>query len=430
MLDVEKFVAGLHDYIGKAIAPLMTRIKALEERPAPAVGKDVDHELVKAMVAAAIAGMPKPRDGKDAEPAEIIRAVKEALEAMPKPADGRSVTVEELAPMVAEQVRAAVAALPVPKDGRSIDSAEVERLVQDAVERMPKPKDGKSLTTEDVAPMLRDLVAAAVASVPAPEPKEVDAELLRSTVQEAVANAIAQMPVPKDGKDADPEMIAQLVKDAVAALPPARDGKDADPAEIAAMVARSVAEMPKPKDGDPGKDADPEVVRTMVADAVGAIPKPLDGKSVTLEDVRPLFDAAFAGWALDFERRAADVLQRAIDKMPAPKDGSDGFGLDDLQIEDDGDGVVTLRFVRGELVKEHKVRLPRFKDCGVFREGVEFLKGDGVTWAGSFFIAQKDAPAGKPGESDDWRLAVKRGRDGKGGGEPAKRQPPGPVRLK
>ena len=44
-----------------------------------------------------------------------------------------------------------------------------------------------------------------------------------------------------------------------------------------------------------------------------------------------------------------------------------------------------------------------------------YAKGDGVTFGGSLFIAQTDAPAGKPEETPDWRLAVKRGREGKPG---------------
>lgn len=32
MLDYQKFVSGLHDYIGKALRPLVSRVKALEDR--------------------------------------------------------------------------------------------------------------------------------------------------------------------------------------------------------------------------------------------------------------------------------------------------------------------------------------------------------------------------------------------------------------
>lgn len=154
-----------------------------------------------------------------------------------------------------------------------------------------------------------------------------------------------------------------------------------------------------------------------------------DGKSITVDEVRPLFDAAFAGWALDFERRAADVFQRAIDKIPAPKDGRDALEIEDLQVEHDGDGGVTLRFVRGEVRKEFQLQLPRFKDRGIYKEGEAYREGDGATWAGSFFIAQKDNPQGKPGESDGWRLAVKRGRDGKDADGVGRGGATGPVRL-
>jgi hypothetical protein len=41
-----------------------------------------------------------------------------------------------------------------------------------------------------------------------------------------------------------------------------------------------------------------------------------------------------------------------------------------------------------------------------------YVAGDGVTLGGSFFIAQTTTAA-KPGKSDEWRLAVKRGTDGR-----------------
>lgn len=52
-------------------------------------------------------------------------------------------------------------------------------------------------------------------------------------------------------------------------------------------------------------------------------------------------------------------------------------------------------------------------DKGVYREGEAYERGDGVTFGGSWWLAQVDAPATKPGTSADWRLAVKKGRDGR-----------------
>src|SRR3546814_11535375 len=82
--------------------------------------------------------------------------------------------------------------------------------------------------------------------------------------------------------------------------------------------------------------------------------------------------------------------------MPIPKDGKDGFNLEDLSAEHDGDGNVILRFERGELKKEFPIRLGRFKDKGVYRDGEKYVEGDGVTYGGSFGIAQNDNPKGKP----------------------------------
>lgn len=96
-------------------------------------------------------------------------------------------------------------------------------------------------------------------------------------------------------------------------------------------------------------------------------------------------------------------------------DGKDGLGFDDLTVESDDDGTVTLKFVRGDQVKAFDIRLPVFKDRGVFRPADDYKSGHGVTYGGSFWIAQKDAPQGAPGASEDWRLAVKKGRDGKDG---------------
>lgn len=52
---------------------------------------------------------------------------------------------------------------------------------------------------------------------------------------------------------------------------PGRAGKDADPAMVAALVAQAMADVPRPRDGKDGLDADPALVRAEVARAVGAM---------------------------------------------------------------------------------------------------------------------------------------------------------------
>jgi hypothetical protein len=97
--------------------------------------------------------------------------------------------------------------------------------------------------------------------------------------------AVEDRPAPREGKDGAP----------------GRDGKDGEPG-------------PRGDKGDPGQDG---------ADGKdGRDGK--DGKSITVDDVMPMMEAAFAKWALEFERRSMDMVQRAIDRLPVPKDGKDG----------------------------------------------------------------------------------------------------------
>lgn len=276
-------------------------------------------------------------------------------------------------------------------------------------------------------------------------------------------------------------IVAEQVAEAVAKVPAPSNGKDADMDAVRAMIDEAVSRIPAPKDG---KDADPEFVRSMVREAVDALPKPQDGKSITVEDVRPVIDEAIER----MQGEAKQAIEAAIAAIPAPKDGRDGkdgepgkdgekgdpgadgvglagamidregslvvtmtngevrslgpvvgkegapgkdgrdgLGFDDLDVVQDEDGRVTLRFIRGEMKKEFALRFPVFVDRGTFKEGEAYERGNGVTWGGSYWIAQKDGALGKPGACDDWRLAVKKGRDGKDGekGERGERGEPG-----
>lgn len=228
---------------------------------------------------------------------------------------------------------------------------------------------------------------------------------------------------------------------------------------------RSLAELPAGPKGDPGErgeKGDPgekgdrgnpgergldgtsvvasdvlPALRDELREAVAAFPVPKDGTSVTADDVLPALERALeahvARWALEFERRAADTLQRAVDRLPKPdngkdgKDGRDGLGFDDLTVDFDGERTITLRFQRGDVVREQSLILPIVLDRGVYKEGGAYAPGDGVTWAGCYWIAQRSTRA-KPETDDSWRLAVRKGRDGKNG-ERGKDYRPEPVRA-
>jgi integrin beta 3 len=89
------------------------------------------------------------------------------------------------------------------------------------------------------------------------------------------------------------------------------------------------------------------------------------------------------------------------------------------------DGGRTLRWAIGETV--HEIKTAIVLDAGVWVEGKDYVAGDGVSFGNSFFIAQR-ATSSKP-PSDDWRLAVRAGRDGRDY-RPEQERAAKPVRFK
>lgn len=207
--------------------------------------------------------------------------------------------------------------------------------------------------------------------------------------------------------------------------PPAKDGKDADPAQIEEAVVKAIptwvdqlrAEFTRRYEGDIAALRSQEIPK-LVEDLVKAIPPPKDGKdgeSVTAEDLFPVVEVELAKWALTFERRAHDVLNKAIANMPKPepaKDGRDGLEIEDFEMSLGEDGrTLSVSLKRGEVEVSKSVVLPTVLDAGFYRPGKSYEKGDGVSFGGSFWIAQKQTDTKPDGENAAWRLAVKKGRD-------------------
>jgi hypothetical protein len=226
---------------------------------------------------------------------------------------------------------------------------------------------------------------------------------------EAIAKqAAALIPAPENGKDADPEVIKQMVSDAVAGMHASETGEHIRPM-LADLVAEAVKALPAPA---PGKDADMDEIKRHVEQMVKGIePAPVP----TVDEVAATFERRFSDLALSWERQARETFDKAADRMPEPKDGRDALPLDsfDLTLGDDG-RTITVKMQAGDTVIEKSVKIAAVVDRGVFsKEHGGYEKGDGTTYGGCYWIAQKDAPEGVPGGSADWRLAVKKGRDGK-----------------
>lgn len=275
MLDPEALaeITGqiVREHVAKSIVPLVEetarlreRVAVLEAREAPAP----DADLIRQLVAEAVAALPPAepgKDGKDFEPdmAEVERLLNAAVDRrfadLAPPKDGASVTIEDFRPLIDDAVAVAVAALPPGEPGEpgaDADPATIARMVDEAVALVPSPKDGTSVTIEDVRPLIDD----------------------------AVASAVAAMPAPKDGVglagaliDRDGALVVTLTDGTLRTLGQVV-GRDYDPAILASAVADAVAEIPTPKDGEPGADADPAVIQRMVDEAVALIPPPKDGE--------------------------------------------------------------------------------------------------------------------------------------------------------
>jgi len=373
MLDTKALAQAtaliVQEAVDKATTPLLARLAILETRDALP-----DAAGVQRMIDDAIAALPMPRDGKSVTVADIqpliAEAVARAVGDLPPAKDGVSVTLDDVKPLIAAETERAVAALPLPDLVEPVGTA-----VAAAVAALPPAIDGKSVTLDDVRPLIAQEAERAVAALP---PVDVIAP-----VEAAVAAAVSALPAPVDGKsvtvaDVEP-IIAGAVASAVASLPTPADGKSVTVADvepvIAAAVERAVAALPVAKDG---------------VGLAGAMIDRTGGLVVTLSD----------GKLCELGRVEG-------------KNGEPGLGFDDMSIEQTGERQATLKFVRGEQVKTFDLTVPAVIDRGVFKEGQAYTLGDAVTFGGSLWIAQKDTGDKPDGPDTGWRLAVKKGRDGR-----------------
>ncbi|EFA8978933.1 phage portal protein, partial [Escherichia coli] len=182
----------------------------------------------------------------------------------------------------------------------------LEKMVKEAVSHIPVPRDGRDYDPE----VLQKAVNDAVANIPQPaDGKSLTPDDVRPMLEQMVKEAVSHIPVPRDGRDYDPDVLQKAVNDAVANIPQPADGKSLTPDDVRPMleqmVKEAVSHIPVPRDG---RDYDPEVLQKAVNDAVANIPQPADGKSITPDDVRPMLE---------------QMVTEAVSHIPVPRDGRD-----------------------------------------------------------------------------------------------------------
>ena len=295
---------------------------------------------------------PPPRDGidgKDADPVAIAATVKEEL------ADQIASIAVDAKGASAQAIAQLQAVVDEQKQAFSVavsDLSDVKNGLAEVTARVASLQEAPELP--DIPKMIDEAISA-----------KLGVEDMERSIEEVVRAVVAEIPAPQDGKSVTIEDVAPL---------------------IASEVEKRVSELPKPKDGKDGRDG---------------------------LDVKDLFRAEGGILVATMSDGRVKELGRFVGEKGEPgKDGADGLGFDDLTVEYDGEKNFAFKFIKGERVKQFDFTLPVVLDRGIFTNGKEYTPGDGVTWAGHYWIAQAETKA-KPGEGNDWRLAVKRGRDGK-----------------
>lgn len=97
------------------------------------------------------------------------------------------------------------------------------------------------------------------------------------------------------------------------------------------------------------------------------------------------------------------------------RDGKDGIASRDelnAAVQDEVEKAVAATVEKA--VAEAFDALPKIEYRDVWTEGETYAKGNLATWGGSLWHCNEGGSTDKPGTSDAWTLAVKKGRDGRG----------------
>jgi len=397
---------------------------------------------IEEMVRSAVSAIELPEPAPLPDVAQIVRDAVNQIQ-IPEP---------EPLPDIDSMVRAAIAEIEVPAPEPLPD---IVQLVREAVSQIQIPEP-------EPLPDIEGMIRAAVAEIHIPEPEPLPdiGQLISDIVAEAVS--AIELPKPEPLPDID-KMISEAFNNLVLPV-----GIDHD--EVKAMVdaAFKMVELPKPQ---PLPD-----IKQMVSEAVEAIEIPQPREPEPLPDIYALVERAVSEFPIpepepvvlpefpDFEALVSDAVTKAVQAIELPEpgkgeDGKDGLqievmpeidtaksyprgtyalhngglwrayqktaglsgfecvvnGLNDINIEqsDDRHFTFTLSTSNGK-TEEKRFTLPVMIYRDIYQPGRKYFAGDCVTFGGSVWHCYQDT-TDRPNEagSNGWRLAVKRGRDGR-----------------
>lgn len=171
--------------------------------------------------------------------------------------------------------------------------------------------------------------------------------------------------------------------------------------------------------------ADVQAVADVVVSTIARALAPLHARLAQVDAQLSAHLAAVSSEvSLVLTRELAPVRERLAvleTRAPVPgppgkdgKDGADGFGLEDFAVDFDGDRTITLAFARpGREGKRFPLTLPFQKYQGSWQAGRTYVAGDTVSLRGCEWHCNAPMTTSRPGDTSDWTLAVKCGRDGR-----------------
>lgn len=430
----------------RLIEPFRKQIEAI---PAGKDGRDASAEEVEraatAAVDKAVAALPVPvagKDGADGPSAEAVAAlVRDAVASIPAPtngadgADGKDADAAAIVAEVLEKISGVLDQIPVPKDGapgKDADpkaiTAEVLKTVTEFLDQIPVPKDGKDADA--------DAIAAKVQAA------------LEAYVPTWVGCAVAALPVPQDGLPGERGADGAAGNDGAPGVD-GRDGKDGERGERGADGERGEtgADGSIGKDGGAGKDGAHGQNGVDGKDGAQGLPGDpgrdgregkdgAPGRDALQIDILPAIDETRSYPRGTFAAHRGGIVRALRTTEPVGDDFvAAGWAVvipaaRESVIELNGERLLCIKQVDpmfGRVVTEQKFNLPVQLYRGVYSDEKTYDRGDTATWAGGQWHCNKDGTTDKPGMSDAWTLAVKRGRDGKDGGTP--QAAPATVRL-
>ena len=251
-------------------------------------------------------------------------------------------------------------------------------------------------------------------------------DALIQTVKEAITLEIGK--VREELLEDQKRMVIGLAKSTV------RRDLDSQIADVEKRLADSLAKqidsLPKAKDGVDGEsvsiDQVKELAEAWLADNVkvkdgedGTNGK--DGLDALQIDILPMIDETKTYAKGTYAQHDGGVMKASrntdpIQNVEPHRAGWDVIvrGVSSVEVHpiDENNFAIKTKMTGGadQVVK---MSMPTMVYKEVWKEGETYQKGHVVTWGGSMWHCQKSDTTSKPATSDEWKLCVKRGTDGK-----------------